>query len=61
MAIASHYLTLSSLKTAKEELVPLIATELIINIGNNTEKYSQELAYCITNLFTSSSKTYKIG
>ena len=52
-SILNHFMTINSLRTAREDLVPLIANELVIKIGNNTSKSSIELSECVINLFNS--------
>lgn len=52
-SIINHFVTISSLKTAREDLVPLIASEIAISIGNNTERKSLELSKCVVGLFNS--------
>ena len=50
--IVNHYTTLSILKTAKEDLIPIIFNEIVINNSNNLQKDSFELSRCVINLFS---------
>ena len=49
--IFNHFITINSLRTAKENLVPLIANELVVRIGDISEKNFLELSDCIVGLF----------
>lgn len=52
-AIVNHFTTINALEMAKNDLLPLIATEATLNNGINTEYKSIEMTQNIFNLFKS--------
>ncbi len=50
-AIVNHFITINALEMAKNDLFPLIASELAIAKGRNTEKEALELSQGVINLF----------
>ena len=49
-AIVRHFITISALKSAKNDIIPLIGSELIIGVGQETELEALELSNNIVNL-----------
>lgn len=49
--IINHFITISSLEMARDDLLPLIGSELAINKGKETENQALELSSNIVNLF----------
>lgn len=52
-AIVNHFTTINALEMAKNDLLPLISTEVTLNNGINSEFQSIEMAQNIFNLFKS--------
>ena len=52
-AIVNHFTTINALEMAKNDLLPLITTEVALNNGINSEYQSIEMAQNIFNLFKS--------
>ena len=52
-AIVNHFTTINALEMAKNDLLPLIATEVTLNNGINSEYQSIEMTQNIFNLFKS--------
>ena len=50
-AIVNHFITINALEMAKNDLFPLIASELSITRGRRTEKEALELSHGVMNLF----------
>ena len=51
--IANHFITINALETAKNDLIPLIGSELAIGIGRNTENEALKLSQNLIGLFES--------
>lgn len=52
-SIINHFITINSLQTSKSAILPLLATEIAINIGKDTERESLELTSNLVNLLGS--------
>lgn len=50
-AIVNHFITINSLEMAKDDLLPLIESELAISQGRNTENQALDLSKNVINLF----------
>ena len=50
-AIVNHFITINALEMAKDDLLPLISAEIMINKGRNTENQSLEISQNIFGLF----------
>lgn len=51
--IINHFITINTLEMARDDLLPLIGSELAINIGRNTENSALELSQSVMGLFQS--------
>ena len=52
-SIANHFITINALEMAKNDLLPLIGSELAMSDGKETEKEALELSRNVIGLFTS--------
>lgn len=52
-AIVNHFITINALEMARDDLLPLINSELAIGKGRNTENQSLEISQNVINLFKS--------
>lgn len=52
-AIVNHFVTINSLEMARNDLIPLIETELTISEGRNTENDALDISHNIMGLFQS--------
>jgi len=50
-AIVNHFITINALKTSRDDIIPLIGSELLINIGKNSENNALEISNNLINLF----------
>ena len=50
-AIVNHFITINSLEMAKDDLLPLIESELAISQGRNTENRALDLSKNVMGLF----------
>ena len=50
-SIINHFITINSLQTSKSAILPLIATEVAVNIGHKTESNALELTSNLIGLF----------
>ena len=51
--IANHFITINALETAKNDLIPLIGSEIAIGMGRNTENEALKLSQNLIGLFES--------
>ena len=52
-SIINHFITINSLQTSKSAIIPLIATEIAVNMGKETESEALELTSDLINLLGS--------
>lgn len=52
-AIVNHFITINALETARDDLLPLVGSELALNQGRSTENQSLELSQNVMQLFQS--------
>ncbi len=52
-AIVNHFVTINSLEMARDDLIPLIESELVINNGQENEKEALDLSRNVIGLFSS--------
>ena len=51
--IINHFITINTLEMARDDLLPLIGSELAINLGRDTENSAIELSQSVIGLFQS--------
>lgn len=50
-AIVNHFITINALEMARDDLLPLVGSEIILGKGRNTENESLELSHNVIRLF----------